>query len=239
MTFEETLAQVRELLAREGRVAYRILKRQFALDDEDLKDLKADLIDAKQVAIDEGGKVLVWAGGAVPSTALQTPNSGLRTQDALQPEAERRQLTVMFCDLVGSTALSTQLDPEDLRQLVRPYQETCKAVIRRYEGYIAQHLGRRWTHAWMWPFFHITRLVRPRFAPTLIAKTSERLPETLAGLHFLAFAILLLKRFVNLIASSAEHALVVPEPNLLLASSENLSFKETQGERNALPKLQL
>lgn len=69
MTFEETLAQVRELLAREGQVAYRLLKRRFALDDEDLEDLKADLIDAKQVAIDEGGKVLVWAGGAAPSTA--------------------------------------------------------------------------------------------------------------------------------------------------------------------------
>ena len=79
MTFEETLAQVRELLAREGRVAYRLLKRRFALDDEDLEDLKADLIDAKQLAIDEGGKVLVWAGGAAPSTALQTPDSGLQT----------------------------------------------------------------------------------------------------------------------------------------------------------------
>ncbi len=56
-------------------------------------------------------------------------------------EAERRHLTVMFCDLVGSTALSAQLDPEDLREVVRTYQETCTEVIRRYEGYIAQHLG--------------------------------------------------------------------------------------------------
>src|SRR5215510_6802097 len=57
------------------------------------------------------------------------------------PEAERRQLTVMFCDLVGSTALSAQLDPEELREVVRAYQETCTTVIRRYEGHIAQHLG--------------------------------------------------------------------------------------------------
>ena len=57
------------------------------------------------------------------------------------PEAERRQLTVMFCDLVGSTILSTQLDPEELREVVQAYQETCTAVIQRYEGYIAQHLG--------------------------------------------------------------------------------------------------
>jgi len=47
----------------------------------------------------------------------------------------------MFCDLVGSTALSAQLDPEELRKVVRAYQEACAAVIRRYEGHIAQYLG--------------------------------------------------------------------------------------------------
>jgi predicted ATPase/class 3 adenylate cyclase len=57
------------------------------------------------------------------------------------PAAERRQLTVMFCDLVGSTNLSGQLDPEDWREVVRAYQETAAAVIQRYDGYIAQYLG--------------------------------------------------------------------------------------------------
>ena len=47
----------------------------------------------------------------------------------------------MFCDLVGSTALSEQLDPEEYHEMVSLYQETCTAVIRRYAGYIAQHLG--------------------------------------------------------------------------------------------------
>ena len=56
-------------------------------------------------------------------------------------EGERRQLTVMFCDLVGSTALSAQLDPEELRAVVRAYQQTSAAVIERYGGYIAQYLG--------------------------------------------------------------------------------------------------
>src|SRR5712692_1976132 len=54
---------------------------------------------------------------------------------------ERRQLTVMFCDLVGSTALSTQLDPEELREVVQAYQEMCAGIIHCYEGYIAQYLG--------------------------------------------------------------------------------------------------
>lgn len=54
---------------------------------------------------------------------------------------ERRQLTVLFCDLVGSTALSSQLDPEDLREVVRAYQATAATVIARHEGHIAQYLG--------------------------------------------------------------------------------------------------
>ena len=57
------------------------------------------------------------------------------------PEAERRQLTVLFCDLVGSTQLSGQLDPEDLRAVVRAYQEAAAEVIQHYEGHIAQYLG--------------------------------------------------------------------------------------------------
>ena len=56
-------------------------------------------------------------------------------------QAERRQLTVLFCDLVDSTALASQLDPEELRQVVRAYQATCAKVIARFEGHIAQYLG--------------------------------------------------------------------------------------------------
>ncbi|HKA54090.1 MAG TPA: adenylate/guanylate cyclase domain-containing protein, partial [Candidatus Binatia bacterium] len=62
-------------------------------------------------------------------------------RDPGRDAGERRQLTVMFCDLVGSTALSGQLDPEDLREVMRAYQETAAAVITRYDGYIAQYLG--------------------------------------------------------------------------------------------------
>ena len=57
------------------------------------------------------------------------------------PEAERRRLTVLFCDLVDSTMLAGRLDPEDLREVVRAYHQTCAAVIHQYDGYIAQYLG--------------------------------------------------------------------------------------------------
>jgi TOMM system kinase/cyclase fusion protein len=71
----------------------------------------------------------------------QTPDSRPQTLDPRLTSAERRQLTVMFCDLVGSTALSQQLDPEELREVVRAYQETCAAIIARFEGHLAKYLG--------------------------------------------------------------------------------------------------
>src|SRR5262249_29572339 len=56
-------------------------------------------------------------------------------------DAERRQLTVLFCDLGDSTRLASELDPEDLREVVRAYQEACAKVIARFDGHIAQYLG--------------------------------------------------------------------------------------------------
>ncbi len=60
---------------------------------------------------------------------------------AAAPDAERRQLTVMFCDLVGSTALSTGMDPEDLRDVIASFQSRCSAAIRHYDGFVAKYMG--------------------------------------------------------------------------------------------------
>jgi class 3 adenylate cyclase len=155
MTFKEVLAQVIDWLQQDKRITYRALKRQFDLDDEYLEDLKAELIQAKQLAVDEEGVVLVWIGASAMSEptsppAQPTPQPAVQAQyspplaplpTAPPPDAERRQLTVMFCDLVDSTKLSSQLDPEDYREVVRAYQTACTEVIRRYDGHIAQYLG--------------------------------------------------------------------------------------------------
>ena len=63
MTFEEVLTQAIAMLQRQGRASYRALKRQFDLDDSYLEDLKAEIIDVHQVAIDQSGTMLVWTGG--------------------------------------------------------------------------------------------------------------------------------------------------------------------------------
>jgi class 3 adenylate cyclase/predicted ATPase len=78
----------------------------------------------------------------LPATPERLPAQGVAAPVAPPtPDAERRQLTVIFCDLVDSTKLSSQLDPEEYRDVVRAYQSACTEVIQRYDGHIAQLLG--------------------------------------------------------------------------------------------------
>ena len=123
MKFSEIVKETREWLQREGRVSYRALTREFELNEETLEDLKEELIDILELAADKNGKMLVWTGGEIAeetvSQPTESPDSELPFSQAVPPEqetpaGERRQLTVMFCDLVGSTTLSEQLDPEEL-----------------------------------------------------------------------------------------------------------------------------
>ena len=158
MEFYEILDQILALLQRHGRVTYGALKRQFQLDDAYLEDLKAEIIEARQLAVDKDGRVLVWTGRVDTTPESMPPPLSAASQAIPQgdhlshhivspptllsaADAERRQLTVLFCDVVDSTVLASQLDPEDLRDVVRAYQETCAEVIRRFDGHIAQYLG--------------------------------------------------------------------------------------------------
>src|SRR5262245_27366216 len=156
MDFYAVLDQVLALLRQRGRVSYRVLKRQFDLDDAYLDDLKVEIIEVAQCAVDQEGTMLVWTGdpGApvapsppdhrtlLPETSVAQPASQATTSSVQPPpEAERRQLTVMFCDLVDSTRLSSQLDPEEYRDVVRAYQRVCTDIVQRYDGHIAQLLG--------------------------------------------------------------------------------------------------
>jgi class 3 adenylate cyclase/tetratricopeptide (TPR) repeat protein len=151
MDFYAVLDQVVDLLRSRGRVSYRALKRQFALDDELLADLAAELRYAHYPIEEDHDQGLLWTGETVPPLEHTPPPSRPETEfaphadrppaEARAPEAERRQLTVLFCDLVDSTVLASQLDPEAWREVVRAYQETCATVITRFEGHIAQYLG--------------------------------------------------------------------------------------------------
>ena len=117
-----------------------------SLTDADLRELGLALGDRKRllqaVARLDGER----AGGAVAPVAA----SG----DAVSPGGERRQLTVMFCDLVGSTALSERLDPEELRKLLHAYRTLCGDVIARYDGFVARYVGDGILTYFGWPTAH-------------------------------------------------------------------------------------
>jgi class 3 adenylate cyclase/predicted ATPase len=106
------------------------------LGDEDLKELGVPLGDRKRLlkAIADLRMSMESAGDAMTSAAARGPPSG-------RVDPERRQLTLLFCDLVASTELSARLDPEDLREVVYAYQACVGAVVERFEGHIAKYMG--------------------------------------------------------------------------------------------------
>ncbi len=139
MKFSDIVSAAKALLQQKGRITRRALAREFALEADALQDLVDELVLAERVATDEGGQVLAWADR--PGEATPAPAADRVAEERPAPDGDRRQLSVMFCDLVGSTALSEQLDPEDLHQLVTAYQQAVLRVVQRYEGHIAQYLG--------------------------------------------------------------------------------------------------
>lgn len=134
---EAVLQDVNQWLSRIGLAQYATLFAEQAVDFEVLPDLTEQ--DLKDLNIPLGHrKKLMKAIAALDgktSVVVQAPSPATRS------EGERRQLTVMFCDLVGSTALSTRFDPEDLRDVIRAYQNACTQVIAKYGGYVAKYLG--------------------------------------------------------------------------------------------------
>ena len=104
------------------------------LTDQDLKDVGVSLGHRRRMlaAISE-------LAGAAPATPGPTTTTAAPATS--QDSAERRQLTVMFCDLVGSTALSARLDPEDLRSIIATYHRCCTELIERNGGFVAKYIG--------------------------------------------------------------------------------------------------
>ena len=112
---------------------------------------------------------------AFPSTAPSSPQEE-------STSGERRQLTVMFCDLVGSTALSEKLDPEELRSLLHNYRTVCGEVIARYEGFVARYVGDGILTYFGWPKAHEEDAERALRAALEIIQTvkSASVTETLS-----------------------------------------------------------
>ena len=195
MTFDEILTQVLELLRREGRVSYRALKRRFDLDEDYLEDLKAEIIQAKKLAVDEESAVLVWTGEAATVSApvsdqarallAYTPaylaEKILTSRAAL--EGERKQVTVLFADLKGSTELIEGLDPEEARQLLDPALYAMMEAVHRYEGTVNQVLGDGIMALFGAPVAHEDHAVRACYAALAMQAAMRRYAEEVRRSH--------------------------------------------------------
>ena len=115
---------------RDNEIDGRILA---SLTTEDLKDLGVLLVGHRRRLLD----AIAALGTSIPVAAATGHTEGV----APRSDAERRQLTVMFCDLVGSTALASRLDPEDLREVIGAYHRCVAETIGRYEGFVAKYMG--------------------------------------------------------------------------------------------------
>ncbi len=127
---------------------------------EHLPDLSHELLKELGVVAVGDRMTMLKAATAEPKTEADisdeppSPDRSAEEARPATPDAERRQITVMFCDLVGSTALSEKLDPEDLREVMTAYQKAAGAVIERYEGHVAQYLGDGLMTYFGWPKAH-------------------------------------------------------------------------------------
>ena len=118
------------------------------LTDDDLRQIGV-------VSLGHRKKLLAAIGGrGIPVKSDTEPSSQITSAGAKQSDAERRQLTVMFVDLVGSTELSTRMDPEDLSDVIRAYQNTVAGEITRVEGHVAKFLGDGVLAYFGWPRAH-------------------------------------------------------------------------------------
>jgi class 3 adenylate cyclase/predicted ATPase len=110
-----------------------------SLTHENLKELGVSALGHRLKLLDAIAALRNDASGKALSVDAATPSSAL---SALREDrAERRQVTVMFSDLVGSTALSARLDPEDLREVISAYQKSVAETVRRFDGFVAKYMG--------------------------------------------------------------------------------------------------
>lgn len=175
------ISDIDQWLAKLGLSEYSTLFGEQRIDLEVLPDLTEQ--DLRELNIPLGHrKRLLRAIGALQSPdTLVRPDRAAALSPASRTEAERRQLTVMFCDLVDWTALSTRVDPEDLREVIRAYQDACADVVKEYNGYVAKYLGDGVLVYFGYPQAHeddAARAVRAGLGIVeALPKIKERIPE--------------------------------------------------------------
>jgi len=127
-------------LEQHGLGKYTDLLIENEIDFDVLDQITLDELKELGIPLGARKRILKAIAAGIESGPSEGPSQSASTT-ARTSEAERRQLTVMFCDLVGSTALSQRLDPEDLREVITAFQIVCARAISSYDGYIARYMG--------------------------------------------------------------------------------------------------
>jgi class 3 adenylate cyclase/predicted ATPase len=192
--------------------------RDNDIDARVLRTLSAD--DLKELGVASLGhrKTLLEAIAALPGPGNRTALRAEADHQGTAPrEAERRQLTLMFVDLVGSTALAARLDPEDMGRLIRAYHETSAEMVERWGGHVAKYMGDGVLAYFGWPQAHedaAERAVRAGLAITgAVARMSEPGGEPLAARAGIATGLVMVGELIGE-GAAKEQTVVGETPNL-------------------------
>jgi class 3 adenylate cyclase len=164
-----------EAAFRENDVDAEVLPR---LTGDDLKDLGIPSVGHRRRLLDAIAKLQDDSASSQAVEPSGDHPASTPAEDGVSSGGERRQLTVMFCDVVGSTALSERLDPEELRDLLHAYRTLCGDVIARYDGFVARYVGDGILTYFGWPAAHEDDPERAVRAALEIVETVRRASTT-------------------------------------------------------------
>jgi class 3 adenylate cyclase/tetratricopeptide (TPR) repeat protein len=172
------MQELRQWLQTQGLGQYADAFEGEQLDLEALPHLTEENLKDLGLPLGHRIKLLAAIRGLADSDARPAPRAAAAAAVPVGARAERRQLTVMFCDLVGSTRLSEKLDPEELRELMRAYQTACAQSVGRYEGHVAQYLGDGLMVYFGWPKAHENDAERSVRAGLDIVQAVQQVPSS-------------------------------------------------------------
>ena len=192
MEIERLIDEAANILRRRGKISYAALKVGLSIDDSTMEIIRDELVDVLEIAVDKNGKVLVLKeegdaqGSGRPDSET---NQTTKMQNNVSDEGERRVLAVLFCDLVGSTQLSSKLDTEDLREVFKAYQRVVVEAIDEFEGYVAQFLGDGVLAYFGYPQIHESDALRAVKASLLTIEKLGKLNANLAKSYGIELAV--------------------------------------------------
>ncbi|HKX99837.1 MAG TPA: adenylate/guanylate cyclase domain-containing protein [Steroidobacteraceae bacterium] len=198
--FLALLARISEALRSDGRISYRGLKRRFRLTNDDLQDVKDELIHARRVAVEEDGTVLVWheagspgasVSGREPALQPYTPRhvAAITSTRGLASEGEKKQVTVLFCDVANSMVLAEQLGAEGWHEVMKAFFVALTEAIHGLKGTVNQFTGDGLLAIFGAPIAHEDHALHACMAAMRIQKAIGQLADRVRIEHGLAMAL--------------------------------------------------